>query len=57
MLALGRHQFYYGLYNLGFEFVELAEIFHLVCVVAVEEYLVEAGEAEDFLPAVEFDLY
>ena len=35
---------------------ELVEIFHLVFVVAVEEDLVEAGEAEHFLGAVEFDL-
>lgn len=41
----------------GFKFVKLAEVFHLIRVVAVEEYLVEAGEGQDFLVAVEFDLY
>jgi len=44
-------------YNPGFEFVELAEVFHLLRVVAVEEYLVETGKAEYFLVTVELDLY
>ena len=41
--------------DLGVEVTELAEVLHLVLVVALED-LVEAGEAEDFLPAVEFHL-
>jgi len=43
--------------DLGLEVEELAEVAEAVSVVAVEEYLVEAGEAEDFLAAVEFDFY
>ena len=42
--------------HLCIEITQLGEIFNLVFVVAVEEYLVEAGEAKDFLIAVEFDL-
>ena len=43
--------------DLGFDVEKMAEVTEVVGVVAVEEYLVEAGEGEDFLSAVELDLY
>jgi len=54
--SFSSERIFVGLYNPGVEFVELAEVFHLMCVVAVEEYLMEAREAEDFLPTIELDL-
>jgi len=46
-----------GLDYLGLEIEQLAELDKMLFVIAIEKYLVEAGEAQNLLVAVEFHSY